>query len=85
MLERYFSIYYRTARCTGLSTSAAAAGLIASVVTLAISPLSFLSIADKFKRANKIEEYSQRFKNLDTMVTVYLLLFTKKQELLMHR
>ncbi|EFH2567388.1 RTX toxin hemolysin HlyA [Escherichia coli] len=46
----------------GLSTSAAAAGLIASAVTLAISPLSFLSIADKFKRANKIEEYSQRFK-----------------------
>ncbi|NYY75797.1 hypothetical protein DMI70_03815 [Escherichia coli] len=31
-------MYYRTARCTGLSTSAAAAGLIASVVTLAISP-----------------------------------------------
>ncbi|WP_454552252.1 RTX toxin hemolysin HlyA [Escherichia coli] len=48
----------------GLSTSAAAAGLIASVVTLAITPLSFLSIADKFKRANKIEEYSQRFKKL---------------------
>lgn len=48
----------------GLSTSAAAAGLIASVVTLAISPLSFLSLADKFKRANKIEEYSQRFKKL---------------------
>lgn len=68
----------------GLSTSAAAAGLIASAVTLAISPLSFLSIADKFKRANKIEEYSQRFKNLDTMVTVYLLLSTKKQGLLMH-
>ncbi|NYY75796.1 hypothetical protein DMI70_03810 [Escherichia coli] len=43
-----------------------------------------MSIADKFKRANKIEEYSQRFKNLDTMVTVYLLLSTKKQELLMH-
>ncbi len=48
----------------GLSTSAAAAGLIASAVTLAISPLSYLSIADKFKRANKIEEYSQRFKKL---------------------
>lgn len=46
----------------GLSTSAAGAGLIASVVTLAISPLSFLAIADQFKRANKIEEYSQRFK-----------------------
>lgn len=48
----------------GLSTSAAAAGLIASAVTLAISPLSFLSIADKFERANKIDEYSQRFKKL---------------------
>ncbi|HBA9101149.1 TPA: RTX family hemolysin [Escherichia coli] len=48
----------------GLSTSAAAAGLIASAVTLAISPLSFLSISDQFKRANKIEEYAQRFKNL---------------------
>ncbi|MER1892881.1 RTX toxin hemolysin A, partial [Proteus mirabilis] len=46
----------------GLSTSAASAGLIASAVTLAISPLSFLAIADQFKRANKIEEYSQRFK-----------------------
>ncbi|TOF86003.1 RTX toxin, partial [Vibrio parahaemolyticus] len=46
----------------GLSTSAAAAGLIASAVTLAISPLSFLSIAEQFNRANKIEEYSQRFK-----------------------
>lgn len=48
----------------GLSTSAAAAGLIASAVTLAISPLSFLSIADQFKRANKIEEYAQRFKKI---------------------
>ncbi|OQM39580.1 RTX family hemolysin [Citrobacter braakii] len=46
----------------GLSTSAAAAGLITSTVALAISPLSFLSIADQFKRANEIEEYSQRFK-----------------------
>ncbi|EGQ7827393.1 RTX family hemolysin [Vibrio parahaemolyticus] len=46
----------------GLSTSAAAAGLIASAVTLAISPLSFLSIAEQFNRANKIEGYSQRFK-----------------------
>lgn len=48
----------------GLSTSAAAAGLIASAVTLAISPLSFLSISDQFKRASKIEEYAQRFKKL---------------------
>lgn len=47
----------------GLSTTAASAGLITSVVILAISPLSFLSIADKFERVNKINEYSQRFKN----------------------
>lgn len=46
----------------GLSTTAASAGLIASAVALAISPLSFLAVADKFKRANQIEEYSQRFK-----------------------
>lgn len=47
----------------GLSTTAASAGLITSVVILAISPLSFLSIANKFERVNKITEYSQRFKN----------------------
>lgn len=46
----------------GLSTTAAGAGLIASAVALAISPLSFLAVADKFKRARQIEEYSQRFK-----------------------
>lgn len=55
-----YIIAQRTAQ--GLSTSSAAAGLIASAVILAISPLSFLSIADQFSRANRIEEFSQRFK-----------------------
>lgn len=46
----------------GLSTTAATGGLIASVVALAISPLSFLSIADDFKRADELNKYSERFK-----------------------
>ncbi|BFU59324.1 MULTISPECIES: RTX family hemolysin [Rodentibacter] len=55
-----YIIAYRVAR--GLSTSAASAGLIASMVTLAISPLSFLNVASQFDRAKELEKLSQRFK-----------------------
>ncbi|SUT94307.1 RTX-I toxin determinant A [Actinobacillus lignieresii] len=46
----------------GLSTTAATGGLIGSVVALAISPLSFLNVADKFERAKQLEQYSEHFK-----------------------
>ncbi|EEY3529624.1 TPA: RTX family hemolysin [Escherichia coli] len=57
-LSQYI-ISQRTA--LGLSTSAASAGLIASTVSLAISPLAFISAAENFERAQQLQEYSHRF------------------------
>ncbi|EFN8552661.1 RTX toxin hemolysin A, partial [Escherichia coli] len=57
-LSQYI-ISQRTA--LGLSTSAASAGLIASTVSLAISPLAFISAAENFERAQQLQEYSRRF------------------------
>ncbi|EFE4632186.1 RTX family hemolysin [Escherichia coli] len=48
----------------GLSTTAAGAGLIASAVSLAISPLSFLSLSENFNKAYKLEAFSERFKKI---------------------
>ncbi|PNK61709.1 hemolysin [Psychrobacter sp. FDAARGOS_221] len=46
----------------GLTATGPIAAFIGSTVAMAISPLAFLNVADKFKQANMLDEFAKNFK-----------------------